>query len=58
MSSTHKLDQVYGLREISSFDGEASTSKQDIEEKLVPDRQAKHQLLSEGCHFKFKRYIG
>jgi hypothetical protein len=27
MSSTHKLDQVYGHREISSFDGEASTSK-------------------------------
>jgi len=35
------LDQVYGLKDISSLDGEASTSKQDIKEKLVPDRQAK-----------------
>jgi len=40
MSSTHKLDRVHGLKEMLSFDGEASTSKQDIEEKLVPDRQA------------------
>jgi len=37
MSSTHKLDRVYELREILPFDGEASTSNQDIEEKLVPD---------------------
>jgi len=41
MSSTHKLDQVYRLREILTLDGEASTNKQDIKEKLVPDRQAK-----------------
>ena len=58
MSSTHKMDQVYGLREISPFDGEALTSRQDIEENMVPDRQAKHQLLSERCHLKFKRYLG
>jgi len=32
-SSTLKLDQVQGLGEISTFDGEASTSKQDIERK-------------------------
>jgi len=37
MSSTHMLDQVYGLTKISPFDGEASKSKQDIEEKLVLD---------------------
>jgi len=37
MSSTHKLDRVYGLREILPFDGKALTGKQDIEEKLVPD---------------------
>jgi len=27
MSSTHKLDRVHGLKEMLSFDGEASTSK-------------------------------
>jgi hypothetical protein len=37
MSSTHKLDRVYGHKEIFLFDGEVSTSKQDVEEKLVPD---------------------
>jgi len=37
MSSNHKLDRVYGLKEILSFDGEASMSKQDVEENLVPD---------------------
>jgi len=37
MSLTHKLDQVYGLKEILSFDGEALTSMQDIEERLVLD---------------------
>ena len=57
MSLTHKLDRVYGLREISLFDGEASTSKQDIEDKLVPDRQAKQHLLSKGYHLKFKRCL-
>lgn len=40
-----------------SFDGEASTSKQDIEEKLVPDRQTEQQLLSKRCHLKFKRCL-
>jgi len=35
MSSTQKLDRVYELKEILLFGGEASTSKQDIEEKLV-----------------------
>jgi len=58
MSSTHKLDQSYGLREISPFDGEASTSKQDIKEKLVPNRQVEKQLLSKRCHLKFKRCLG
>jgi len=58
MSLTHKLDQVYELRKISPFDGEASISKQDIEEKLVPHRQAKRRLLSERCHLKFERYLG
>jgi len=36
------MDRVQGLREISSFYGEASTRNQDIEEKLVPDRRAKN----------------
>jgi len=44
--------------EILPFDGEASTSKKDIEEKLVLDRQAKQQLLSSRCHLKLKRYLG
>jgi len=37
MSLTHKLDQVYELKEILSFSGKASTSKKDIKEMLVPD---------------------
>jgi len=57
MSSIHKLDRIYGLREISLFDGEASTSKEEIEDKLVPDRQAKQHLLLKGYHLKFKRYL-
>jgi hypothetical protein len=58
MSSTHKLERVYGLREVSQFDREALTNKQDIEEKLVADQQAKQQLVSERCHLKFKMYPG
>jgi len=46
------------LKEMLPFDGEASTSMQDIKGKLVPDRQAKQQLLSRGCHLKFKRCLG
>jgi len=46
MSSTHKLDRVYGLKNILPFDGEVSTSKQNVEEKLVLDLQVKHHLLS------------
>jgi hypothetical protein len=38
------MDQVYVLREISQFDGKASTSKKDIKEKLVPGRQAKTEV--------------
>jgi hypothetical protein len=37
MSSTLKLDRVHGLKEILAFDGEASTSKPDI------DKQAGYQ---------------
>jgi len=37
MSSTQKLDRVYELKEILLFGGDASTSKQDIKEKLVPN---------------------
>ena len=37
--SSLTLKLVQGLEEIMSFDGEASTSKQDIEEQLVPDRR-------------------
>jgi len=33
-----KLDQVRGLEEILAFDREASTSEQEIEEKLVTDQ--------------------
>jgi len=37
MSSTQKLDRVYELKESWSFNGEPSTNKQDIKEKLVSD---------------------
>jgi len=46
------------LREISLFNEEASTSKWDIKEKLVPDRQAQRQLLSKRGHLKFRRCLG
>jgi hypothetical protein len=36
-----KLDRFHALKEMLPFDGEALTSKQDIKEKLVPDRRAK-----------------
>jgi hypothetical protein len=35
-----KFLKLVPLKEILPFGGEALTSKQDIEEKLVPDRQA------------------
>jgi len=57
MSSTLKLDRVRGLKEIWTFDREASTSRQDVEKKLVPDRQAEQQLLSKRHYLKFKRCL-
>jgi len=58
MSSTLKLDGVRGLKEILAFDGEASTSTQDIKEKLVLDLTSQTQLLLKRCHLKFKRCLG
>jgi len=57
MSSTHKLDRVYGLKEILLFDGETSTSKQDVEEKVGAGFTSQTTVTVERCHLKFKRCL-
>ena len=55
MSSTHKLDRVHRLKEMLLFDGEASTSKQDIEEKLVPDITSQSTVTVEEMSFEIQK---
>jgi len=55
MISTHKLDQVYGLREILTFDGEAPTSKHDIKEKLVLGSKSRATVTVEEMSFEIQK---
>jgi len=44
MSSTCKFDRIYGLKEICCFYDVGSTKQARVEEKLVPDKEAKQWL--------------
>jgi len=57
MSSTHKLDRVYGLKEILMFDGEASTKQARYQRAVGAGLTSQTTVTVERCYLKFKRCL-
>ena len=57
MSSTHKLDRVYGLKEILPFDGEASTKQAGYRREVGVELTSQAAVTVERCHLEFKRCL-